>query len=174
MIKSNNSFLFIVCTFAYCLFVNSQEKSIHDLDFLIGNWEVEERNIEKNWWEKSSRTASYILDSTYIRLETKAITSTGKQRTYQWFIHYNSEEGQFEMISIYSNWPKIEFDILFWNADGRTLIIKNKKDPSVYHERYGQIVFDESFNFYEWKGENRYGDENDPSIWKYIENGKKL
>lgn len=36
-----------------------------------------------------------------------------------------------------------------------------------------KMVFDENFTKYEWKGENKYGDPNDPGIWKYIEKGTR-
>ena len=80
--------LLIIALFLSTLNVFSQQKSIKDLDFLIGKWEVREDNTEKNWWEKSKRTGRYILDSTYIELKSAAISSSGKKRTYRWFIHF--------------------------------------------------------------------------------------
>ena len=156
--------------------VFSQEKSIKDLAFLIGTWEVREDNEEEKWWEQSTRTAHYTLDSTYIELESVAISSSGKERTYRWLIHYNSKAEQFEMVSMYSNWHKVQFDILTWDIGSRQLIIRNgvAANSDEYHERYGEIVFDENFNNYIWKGENKYGDRDDPGIWKYIEKGLRI
>ncbi|GAA4277937.1 hypothetical protein [Aquimarina mytili] len=154
----------------------AQKKSIQDLDFLIGKWEVREDNKEEKWWEKSTRTCQYTLDSTYIELKSVAISSSGKERTYTWYIHYNSKAQQFEMVSMFSNWPKILFDILHWDPKKRKLIIQNDKDQNKgeYHERYGEIIFEEDFNTYTWTGQNKYGDPKNPSIWKYIEKGSRI
>ena len=149
------------------------ESSIKDLEFLIGTWDVREDNDEKTWWEEATRTVTYALDSTYIRLEAKAISSSGKKRTYQWLIHYNSKQQQFEMVSMFSNWHKIQLDILSWDQHTRTLTIVNKADYEEFPERFGQLVFAEDYRSYEWKGENKYGDVDNPSIWRYVEKGKK-
>jgi len=154
--------------------IYSQQNKIKDLRFLIGTWEVRENNKETEWWEKCIRTGQFILDSTYIQMESTAITSTGKQRVYRFLIHYNSEDQQFEMVSIYSNWPKVQFDILTWNSKKRILTIKNKNEVNEYHERFGEIVFNENFNEYIWVGENKYGDSNKPSVWKYEEKGIRI
>ncbi|MEP0987822.1 hypothetical protein [Ekhidna sp.] len=150
-----------------------QENRIHDLAFLVGNWEVQEDNKENGWWEKSERTIQYALDSTYLQLDAKAISSSGKERVYRWYIHYNSKEEQFEMVSIFSNWHKIQLDILSWEAQTRTLTIQNKANSEEFHERLGQLVFNKDFSTYVWTGENKYGDPKDPSIWKYVEKGTR-
>ena len=152
---------------------SSFSQSIKDLDFLTGEWKVKEDNSENDWWEKSTRTVQYALDSTYIVLEASAISSSGKERTYLWYIHHNSKKNQFEMVSMFSNWHKAQFDILIWEPKERKLIIKNGTDPNAdeYHERYGEMVFNEDFDEYVWIGENKYGDRNNPSIWKYVEKG---
>lgn len=156
--------------------VFSQEKSIKDLAFLIGTWEVREDNEERTWWEKSTRTGQYVLDSTYIELESVAISSSGKERTYRWFIHYNSKAQQFEMASMFSNWHKILFDILIWDIEKRKLTVRNGVEPNSdeYHERFGEIIFDENFREYIWTGENKYGNPDNPRFWKYIEKGFRV
>lgn len=149
--------------------------TIQDLDFLIGTWEVREDNEEKTWWEESTRVGEYILDSTYIQLKASAISSSGKERTYLWLIHFNSKAQQFEMVSMFSNWPKVQFDILTWEPNARKLIIKSGGDPNSddYHDRYGELVFDKDFNAYTWIGENKYGDRENPNVWKYKELGSR-
>lgn len=157
-------------------FADAQEISIRDLDFLIGSWEVREDNEEKTWWEKSTRTGRYTLDSTYIELKSVAVSSSGKERTYLWLIHYNAEAQQFEMVSMFSNWPKILLDILHWDPDLRKLSIRNeaKYKTGEYHERFGELLFEADFNSYTWKGVNKYGDRDRPSIWKYVEKGTRI
>ncbi len=154
----------------------NKKTTIKDLDFLIGIWEVREDNIEKAWWEKSTRVGAYILRGTVIELKTTAISSSGKERTYLWLIQYNKKTEQFEMVSIYSNWHIMLFDILHWDLEQRTLTIRNNKQRSTneYSERFGKIVFEEDYNAYTWKGKNKYGDPNKPSIWNYIEKGTRI
>ncbi|MEQ8906250.1 hypothetical protein [Ekhidna sp.] len=168
-----------ICLIALTGMVTAQENtnspSIRDLDFLIGTWEVREDNEEKEWWEESIRKGSYILDSTYIELSAIAISSSGKERTYLWLIHYNAKDQQFEMLSMFSNWYKMQFDVLNWDKAKRTLTIESGGDPgsNEYHERFGEMVFNENYNGYIWKGKNKYGDEDNPGIWEYVEKGSK-
>jgi len=166
----------IIALFSTTLIVFSQQKSIKDLDFLIGEWEVREDNTEEKWWEKAKRTGRYVLDSTFIELESVAISSNGKERTYRWFIHFNSKSQQFEMASMYSNWDKILLDILHWDIEQRKLTIRNGKETNShgYHERYGALIFNEDFSGYVWEGQNKYGDPEKPKIWTYVEKGTRI
>lgn len=166
--------IFLLAT-ALCILttLSAQEKSIKDLEFLIGKWQVREDNTEEGWWEETLRTGRYVMDSTYIELESEAVSSTGVERTYRWYIHYNFKAQQFEMTSMFSNWHKVLNDVLDWDPKNRKLTLRNGVDASSkeYHERFGEIVFDEDFNGYLWKGENKYGDPENPGIWKYVEKG---
>ncbi|MGE0588274.1 MAG: hypothetical protein AB7O48_06840 [Cyclobacteriaceae bacterium] len=166
--------LFLLMVFYTDIF--SQDGSVRDLDFLIGKWEVREDNFEKNWWEKTTRIGKYVMDSTYIELESKAVSSDGKHRTYRWYIHYNSKDKRFEMLSMFGNWHKVQFDIISWDPASRVLTMRSGRDPGVdeYHERFGEISFDKEFSQYEWKGENKYGDPKNPGVWKYVEKGKRV
>lgn len=115
----------------------SNPPSVKDLHFLIGTWQVEEVNQGKNWWEKCTRTGTYVLDSTYIQLESVAVSSTGKKRTYRFMIHFDKTVNQFEMICMYGNWSKIQTDLLVWDREKRILTIRNKPQEGEYVERIG-------------------------------------
>ena len=80
------------------------------------------------------------------------------------------------MISMFGNWHKSQVDILEWEPEQRKLTIRNAPDPNpnVYHERFGEFIFEEDFNSYTWKGENKYGDPLNPGIWRYLEKGKRV
>ena len=79
------------------------------------------------------------------------------------------------MTSMFSNWHKVQLDILIWDRENRKLTVRNKPGgEDEFHERFGEIIFDENFDSYIWKGENKYGDPNNPSIWKYIEKGTRI
>lgn len=160
-----------------CLYggADAQERSIEELAFLIGKWETREESVENGWWETSVREITYSLKGNYIQLNANAIDSKGNQREYSWFINYNKKNQRFEMVSMFSNWYKTQFDILDWDSKQRKLTIRNQ--PSIegeFHERYGEIIFNEAYDEYVWKGENKYGDINNPSIWKYIEKGARI
>ncbi len=169
----------LVLIFTMVLFLaNStiaQEKGINELDFLIGIWETREDNVEKGWWETSTREIKYTLLGNYIELRASSIDSNGKKREYSWYINYNKKMEQFQMVSMFSNWYKTQLDILDWDKEQRKLTIRNK--PLVedeYHERFGEIIFSENFDEYTWNGENKYGDPEKPSIWKYVEKGTRI
>ncbi|MEM7380222.1 MAG: hypothetical protein AAF361_03375 [Bacteroidota bacterium] len=167
----------LVLTFVLSLFqgIFAQEAGIKDLDFLIGTWETREDNVEEGWWETSTREIKYDLKDNYIVLNANSVDSNGRIREYRWYINYNKKAKQFEMVSMFSNWYKTQFDILDWNSEERKLTIRNRPSTeSEFHERLGEIVFDKNFDTYTWKGENKYGDRNDPSIWRYIETGKRV
>ena len=149
-------------------------QSIKDLDFLIGTWQVREDNTDKGWWETSTRVGKYVLKGNFIELKAESIDSNGRKREYAWYFHYNKKAKQFEMTSMFSNWYKVQSDILEWDAKTRTLTIRNKPEGAEYHERLGKMVFSKDFKSYVWKGENKYGDEKKPSIWRYVEKGRRI
>lgn len=153
-------------------YMMSQEKGIQELDFLIGVWESREENTETGWWETSTREIRYILKDNYIELKANSIDSNGREREYYWFINYNKRNEQFEMVSMFSNWHRTQFDILEWDGEKRKLTIRNNPGcEKEFTERLGEIVFSEDFKAYTWTGENKYGDPNNPSVWKYVETG---
>ncbi len=150
----------------------SQENGIKALDFLIGTWETREDNTETGWWETATREINYTLKDNYIELKATSIDSNGRAREYYWYINYNKKTQQFEMVSMFSNWHETQFDILEWDLEKRKLTIRNIPDrESRFTERFGEFIFSKDFNTYTWKGENKYGDPNNPSIWKYVEKG---
>lgn len=152
---------------------HAQQPSVKDLGFLIGTWETEEHHPATQWWEKSTRTATYVLDSTYIQWESVAINSSHKTRTYRFLIHYDSKSNQFEMVCLYSNWPKVQTDILQWNKAARQLTLKSKPAVDVFSERSGTIQFSEDFREYVWSGINQSGDPQKPNIFVFEEKGNK-
>ena len=116
--------------------------TIKDLDFLTGIWEIEE-NHTNGWWEKGIRTGRYILNDTYLELETSVESSEGKKRSYRFLTldKYNS-----------------------------VLEIKGIISPGDYSIRNGKISFSDKDN-YTWVGRNVSSDNN--RIIDYIETGKR-
>ncbi|MEQ8364276.1 MAG: hypothetical protein RIF39_01045 [Cyclobacteriaceae bacterium] len=104
----------------------AQERGIKELDFLIGTWESREENVDKGWWETSTREIKYTLKGNYIELKANSIDSNGKERAYSWYINYNKKKERFEMVSMFSNWHKTQFDILVWDSKQRKLTVRNQ------------------------------------------------
>ena len=64
------------------------------------------------------------------------------------------------MVSIFSNWHKVQFDVLSWEDAKRKIVINSTNHPNSteYHERYGEIIFNDKFTEYTWSGKNKYYD----------------
>ena len=114
------------------------------------------------------------MDSTYLQLESVAVNSSGKKRTYRFLIHYDSNTDQFEMVCIYSNWPKVRVETLTWDKQSRTLKIVGKPNEDEYSERTGLIQFSPDFSGYTWKGANKSGEAANPRIFEYEEKGTRV
>ena len=170
----NKKAILIICILLTSLSIYSQDRSIKELNFLIGTWETREDNDENGWWETSTRVIQYTLKGNFIELKANSIDSNGRKREYFWYINYNKKTERFEMTSMFSNWYKVQLDILSWNPEKRTLTIVNNPNDGKFPERFGELVFSKDFKSYVWKGENKYGDPNKPSIWRYTETGKRI
>lgn len=84
---------------------HSQAQSIKDLNFLIGKWQLTEvvhKGEPNEYIERGTREYKYILDSTYLRYESKA-TRKGKSRSYIMNINYNSGTKRFFMTDQFSD-----------------------------------------------------------------------
>src|SRR5688572_24214767 len=109
----------------------SQDNSIRDLHMLIGKWKTEDiymKGTPSELIDKGERTCQYILNDTYINCETISVNSTGARRKYQFLINYNNITGQYEMISIYSNWPMKRQDVITIHENGKVLEIIGQPD----------------------------------------------
>ncbi|HZY80373.1 MAG TPA: hypothetical protein VFE50_12675 [Cyclobacteriaceae bacterium] len=139
------TFISITTTFA-------QVPTVRNLDILIGTWEVEEIHSTSGWSEKATRTCYYIMDSTYIECESKAV-SNDKHRTYRFLINYNTVDKQYEMVGIYSNWPLKQLDVLIPDDTGMKFRLSNSKALASDSQREGLIEFS-SRDEYVWSGKN--------------------
>lgn len=89
-------------------------------------------------------------------------------------IHYDKTAGHFEMIGMYSNWPKIRVEFLDWDSENRTIRLQSKPDEGEYSERIGTIKFNKKFDSYTWTGVNKSGDRLNPAVWEFTELGKRV
>jgi len=84
-------------------------QGIRDLDFLIGEWDLTETiypGHPKEYQEKGTRTCSYYLDGSFIKCESETIVSTsGKKRTYAYYINYDTKEKCFRATNFANDFP---------------------------------------------------------------------
>lgn len=154
----------LVCVMLTSARLAAQDKSIKDLDILIGTWDVEEKQVDGSFTEKGVRTCAYVMHDSYIQCETIA-TSGGKERSYRFLINYNKQTKQFEMISIFSNWPAKESDILSVNGNEITLASMSTEAS----DRSALIKFNGK-NSYEWSGRN-FPRSTPEKVFRYVETG---
>jgi hypothetical protein len=169
--------LILVAAF-FCIFQCSAQSSISDLDKLIGEWKVSEvfmQGTPHETREEGVRQCFYILDSAYIQCHTKSVTRSGKKREYIFMINFNKINGQFEMVSIYSDWPLKRNDVItlqskdLWDVVG-TATIEN----GVSRRVWGVIEFSTPYS-YVWKGSRNTSSQR-PNEWTplFEETGQKI
>jgi hypothetical protein len=165
--------------FALTLSAIAQEKSIHDLNMLIGKWKTEDvymKGTSAELTDKGERTCRYMLNDTYINCETIAVNSRGVARKYQFLINYNKITGQYEMISIYSNWPMKRIDIISIHEGGKVLEMVGKPDVENNIEKriWGTLSFSDA-DHYTWQGKRNTSLQK-PDEWTdlFTETGERI
>lgn len=131
-----------------------QSQSIKDLDFLIGAWEITETiypGRPKEYQEKGTRTCSYYLDNSFIKCESKTtVSSSGKVRTYAYYINYDKKEECFRATNFANDFPK--HGQFKWYLDE-----PNKQIIAITPKNVIETVF--------FRGTISYG-EKDKLVWK--------
>lgn len=109
--KLNKQNLVAIAAAIILVLLNSiQAQSIDDLSFLIGEWELTETiypGQSKEYQEKGIRTCSYYLNHSFIKCESSTTISTsGKKRTYAYYINYDEKEKCFRATNFANDFPK--------------------------------------------------------------------
>ncbi len=84
----------------------AQENELDQLAWLVGSWEYRDEQIDGEYEEAGIRECGFALDKSYIRCESNGQTNTGKQRNYVWFLNYNGLDQRFEMMGVFSDYPR--------------------------------------------------------------------
>ncbi len=128
-------------------------QSINDLDFLIGNWEVEETILpgrDNEYQEKGIRTCEYYLDGSFIKCEASTvITHTGKKRTYAYYINYDEKEDCFWATNFANDFPLHGLHQWFLDEENQQLIAITPKNVNgdrffrgtISYATKGQIIW---------------------------------
>lgn len=125
-------------TVLVCISIMSSAQSITDLDFLIGNWWVNETlfpGTDRSYTENGSRVCEYYLDSSFIRCESSTISSrTGKKRFYTYFINYDKNEDCFWVTALSNDFPKHDKQQWFLDSENEQIIVVIPK--SVFNNQF--------------------------------------
>ncbi|MEQ8928110.1 MAG: hypothetical protein RLO81_19995 [Fulvivirga sp.] len=121
-------------------------QSIKDLDFLIGEWEVEETimpGTDKEYKETGKRRCSYFLNDSCILMEAETTISTsGRKRTYMYIINYDIKENCYWATAVASDFPKQ--GLHKWFLDKENKIIKAITPKNVIEDRFFRATIDYS------------------------------
>ena len=88
------------------------EKSIADLDFLIGDWRGEavlsypREDGRDPRRENVEASCAYILNNTYIQCDTAWTREDGATRTFRLHFNYNALDEGYQTLFVYDNWPR--------------------------------------------------------------------
>lgn len=97
--------------------------SIRDLDVFIGEWEGRSTFLfprdegRAPAHEDVTAVCKYVLKETYIQCDTAWTRSDGRTRTFRIHFNYNEEEGGYQTLFIYDNWPGISKYVLRYDSD---------------------------------------------------------
>lgn len=141
---------------------NGDAPSIRDLELLIGDWTFVDAATEYAGYEYSesgTRSCAYALDEQYIRCVSKG-RARGKDRTYVFYINYNSEDERFEMLSMWSNYSRKALYHLLVSDDGRRIDLMNGPNPEEEEreQTWGTIIFQSDDKFI-WESRLNKGNE---------------
>jgi len=102
-----------------------QTAPLDKLVWMIGAWDFDDSQIDGDYRETGSRVCEYGLDEQYIVCESKGVSSSGKERTYLFFINYNQLDERFEMTCLFGNFPRKFLYALDVSDDGREIRLTN-------------------------------------------------
>jgi len=112
----------IMCSLPASGLAQEPEKSIKDLNFLIGAWRGEAtlsypREVNRNARSETVEAeCRYILKETYIQCDTAWTREDGDTRTFRLHFNYNSLDHAYQTLFIYDNWPRQVSYLLAYDA----------------------------------------------------------
>lgn len=89
-----------------------RERSINDLEFLIGDWEGTATNFHASrpgrdpTIETMTRSCAFILKDTYIRCLDTMTRSDGRNRTISVHFNYNNRRNRYQSLYVYDDWHR--------------------------------------------------------------------
>ena len=96
-------------------------EQIRRLDWLIGDWQFDDQQVNGPYRETGTRSCRYALDQRYIRCESEGNSHNGKRREYVFYFGYNERDQRFEMIGMTSSFPLQNLVKLELSEDNHTI-----------------------------------------------------
>ena len=132
----------------------SHERSIRDLDMLIGKWRYVDESTELagfDYYETGVVECAYALDDAYIRCDGEGLYN-GKSRTFVEYLNYNRFTGDFQRVGMFGNHPAIARFTLEVSDDGKRIEQRGAPMPQrdgTYTHNWGVITFTDD-DHYVW------------------------
>lgn len=88
------------------------EKSINDLEFLIGEWEGQSTFLYPRDEDRSPAhetvqvSCAYVLKDSYIQCDTAWTNADDRTRTFRLHFNHNQLDEAYQVLFIYDNWPR--------------------------------------------------------------------
>lgn len=153
------------------------EKSISDLDFLIGDWRGEavlsypREESRDPRHENVVAACAYILKNTYIQCDTEWTREDGVTRSFRLHFNYNALDEGYQTLFVYDNWPR-HVSYLLHDADKLGAYVGTSEfedDDGVSGQE--RVIWRVSADGSEIRSEERNNLETDPAdYWpKYFE-----
>ncbi|WP_262696085.1 DUF1579 family protein [Kordiimonas aquimaris] len=147
---------------------NERNKSIKDLNLLIGSWRYVDQSTENagfNYREEGTIECAYAFNEAYIQCNGTGHYNN-KTRTFIEYINYNQITKNFERVGIFENHPAKAIFTLTVSADGKTIeqfgAPMHQRDGTVT-KNWGSIRFSDE-NHYTWQTRVNYSNEA-PDHW---------
>jgi hypothetical protein len=138
----------------------AQEPGIERLDWLIGEWDFADAEIDGEYRETGTRVCEYMLGGDYIVCESEGTDHRGRTRSYVWYFNYNDREERYEITSLFQglgmkaldtaevseNGHWLEISCGVWEGDGVVVeggatVVYNGTDRYVWgNDRYRDVV----------------------------------
>ncbi|HKJ16003.1 MAG TPA: hypothetical protein VJ984_01470 [Xanthomonadales bacterium] len=103
------------------VFAQENELPIKRLEWLIGDWQTRDEQVNGDYVETGPRNCDWGLNDRYIVCRGTGTNHLGKSRDYIWYFNYNHMEERFEMNSLYGDWPRKNLFIIEVSEDNHHL-----------------------------------------------------
>jgi hypothetical protein len=155
------------------------ERSIRDLDILIGKWRYVDESTDLagfDYRETGFTECAYTLDGAYIRCDGKG-NYNGKSRTFVEYLNYNRFTGNFQRVGMFGNHPATATFTLEISEDGRRIEQRGAPMPQrdgTFTRNWGVITFTDD-DHYTWDVHVNRSDEA-PDYWprKFISTFERI
>lgn len=107
------------------LFSQDLNHQMQSLRWMLGTWHYEDTSASGDYQEKGIRVCQSIYDGDAIRCESKGQTGSGKSRTYAFQLRFNPLDSRYEMVAVFSDYPRVLLYTFQVKDSGNTVLFEN-------------------------------------------------